>query len=258
MFSSTETIINATSRLLGGAGGAGGDGEDTVPRVVGQGPTPNWNTAPTHTVPVLREFGEQADGAQSALTLGPASWGYPAPWKKGLVLFNARGESVFDKPSFRGSEPCLFVMDGWYEWHRKRPYFVSGGGLMFVAGLCRPQKEGDGLDATIVTTASAGPVEWLHDRMPRVLGIAGEGSANSADTADSAGTAETRAWIDADPDAMRSLAGSQPGVGILDRLTTDEVDRRVGNVANNGPDLLTPVPTLGEESGENPGTGTQD
>lgn len=211
MFSTTETILDATSRLLPDVG---------PPQVVGDGPTPNWNTAPTHTVAVLRVYGD-------ALTLGPASWGYPAPWKKGAVLFNARGETVFGKPSFRGSAPCLFVMDGWYEWNRKRPHFVTGDGVLFVAGLCRPGE--DGLDATIVTTASAGPVRWLHDRMPQVLGAAGS---------DVAGADRVRAWMDGDDDVLRGLAGSEPASGVLDALGTREVDRRVGNVANNGPDLI--------------------
>lgn len=227
MFSSTETIVDAMNRLLGigGTGGAGGL------RVVGGGPTANWNTAPTHTVPVVREFGES--GADGELTLGPASWGYPAPWKKGLVLFNARGESVFDKPSFRGSQPCLFVMDGWYEWHEKRPHLVTGGGLLATAGLCRPAREGEGLDATIVTTASAGPVQWLHDRMPRVLGVAGESDVHGAD--------EVHAWLDGSDDDRRTLAASAPGEGVLNLLDTREVDRRVGNVSNNDPGLIEEV-----------------
>ncbi|MGV0377887.1 SOS response-associated peptidase family protein [Corynebacterium bovis] len=58
-------------------------------------------------------------GTSPVAAVGPARWGYPAPWASGgKVLFNARGETVFDKRSFAGSEPCLVVMNGWYEWFR--------------------------------------------------------------------------------------------------------------------------------------------
>ncbi len=246
MFSSTETIVSgvgAMTRLRGG------DGRGRI-GVVGGGPTANWNIAPTHTVPVVREFvqagqagqaGDDGDDGDPALTLGPASWGYPAPWKKGLVLFNARGESVFDKPSFRGSQPCLFIMDGWYEWHEKRPYLVTGPGLLVVAGLCRPAREGEGLDATIITTASAGPVGWLHDRMPRVLGIAGIAGPDTDGDISAVGAAEVHAWLSGTDDDRRTLAASTPGGDVLDMLATREVDRRVGNVANNDAGLIDGV-----------------
>lgn len=227
LFSSPETILDATSRLLGEqVGVVGGAGSS--------GPRPSWNIAPTHTVAVVRRF-------NGVPTLGPATWGYSAPWKKGLSLFNARGETVFDKPAFRGSEPCLFVMDAWYEWKDKVPYAVSADvstqpeGLMVVAGLCRAA--GDNVEATVVTTESVAPVEWLHDRMPRVLGISGgDGGATTPDT--------VRAWLDGGSDGdgaeLRDLAASAPDGEVPGRLTTREVDRRVGNVAVNGPELLEP------------------
>lgn len=217
MFSTTETILAAMSRIVGEQVGAVGGGGELAP---------SWNIAPTHTVGVLRRFA-------GAVTLGPASWGYPAPWRTGTVLFNARGETVFDKASFRGSAPCLFVMDGWYEWKDRQPYYVSirtdaGHGPMVVAGLCRPGHGADRgrLEATMVTTASVAPVDWLHDRMPRVLGVG------------SAGTQETNAWLDGSDDDRRALAASSPAEGILGTLLVHEADRRVGNVAVNCAELL--------------------
>ncbi|MGP5931056.1 SOS response-associated peptidase [Corynebacterium glyciniphilum] len=217
MFSTTETVLAATSRLVGEQVGAVGGGGT---------PTPSWNIAPTHTVGVLRRF-------SGAVTLGPAAWGYPAPWRAGTVLFNARGETVFDKASFRGSAPCLFVMDGWYEWKDRQPYYVSsrsdaGHEPMVVAGLCRPGQGADRvrLEATMVTAASVAPVAWLHDRMPRVLGV-GE-----------VGSDETVAWLDGSDGVRRTLAASPPGAGILGTLVTGEADRRVGNVSANCADLI--------------------
>lgn len=86
MFSTTETVLAATSRLVGEQVGAVGGGGT---------PTPSWNIAPTHTVGVLRRF-------SGAVTLGPAAWGYPAPWRAGTVLFNARGRPSSTKPVSAG------------------------------------------------------------------------------------------------------------------------------------------------------------
>lgn len=217
MFSTTETILAATSRIVGEQVGMVGDGGAFAP---------SWNIAPTHTVGVLRRFA-------GSVTLGPASWGYPAPWRSGTVLFNARGETVFEKNSFHGSAPCLFVMDGWYEWKDRQPYYVSsradaGHGPMVVAGLCRPGHGADRgrLEATMVTTASVAPVDWLHDRMPRVLG------------AGSAGMQQAVAWLDGSDDDRRALAASSPADDILGTLLVREADRRVGNVAVNCVELL--------------------
>lgn len=208
LFSATETYLGAVSGLLGEQVGVlpGAD----LPAV-------SWNVAPTHRVDVVRRW-------NGTPLLGPARWGYPAPWLSGGsgVLFNARGETAFDKPAFRGSEPCLVVMDGWYEWNAKRPFLVTGDGPLTVAGLCRVI-DGD-LRVTVVTGPSQDPVAWLHDRMPHVLGAG-----------------DAAAWLDGDPDTLRALAAGPVQGSVLATLTTTAVSRAVGNVANNGPDLVVPV-----------------
>ncbi|WP_420099657.1 SOS response-associated peptidase [Corynebacterium sp.] len=214
MFSTTETVLAATSRLIGEQVGAVGGG------AAGRKVAPSWNIAPTHTVGVLRRF-------NGVVTLGPAVWGYPAPWDGGRTLFNARGETVFGKSGFRGSAPCLFVMDGWYEWKDRQPYYVSvrdGRGPLLAAGLCRAGSGATGgvLEATMVTTASVAPVDWLHDRMPRVLG----------------GPREVLTWLDGSDGDRRAVAAARPPEEVLTSLTTVEADRRVGHVSANGPELI--------------------
>ncbi|RRO80424.1 hypothetical protein CXF36_08580 [Corynebacterium bovis] len=196
---------------------------------------------------------------------------------RGKVLFNARGETVFDKRSFAGSEPCLVVMNGWYEWFRpgggsggaSQPYLTTEPGegyregdgegddaapLLVVAGLCRTvAREGAGtqgaagtdtapagqdgagdgsgagaapateLRMTVVTTASAEPVGWLHDRMPRLLT-----------------PAEARDWLAGTPgdERLRDLAATPPH---RPGLRSRPVSTAVGNVGNNDPGLLRPV-----------------
>ncbi|AWT25608.1 Putative SOS response-associated peptidase YedK [Corynebacterium provencense] len=221
LFSSTETLVSALTTRLGeqvhpvaSGGGSGG-------HIIG----PSWNTAPTHRILVVRRF-------RGKLMLGPAVWGYRAPWSPGRVLFNARGETAFDKASFRGSEPALVVMDGWYEWYvdgagAKTPYLVVGDGVLTVAGLVRPDGEGN-LRSTVVTSRSVEPVAWLHDRMPRLLSGGQDGG-------------EALHWLDGDGPSLRALASSPPGGPDTAALQAREVDRRVGDVSVNGPELLRDV-----------------
>lgn len=208
LFSSTETYLRAAGTLLGEQVGVLPDAEL---------PAASWNVAPTHRVDVIRRW----DGRP---VLGPAVWGFPVPWmsKGSGVLFNARGETAFDKASFRGSEPCLVVMDGWYEWNAKRPFLVTGDGPLLVAGLCRVV-DGE-LRVTVVTGPSQRPVDWLHDRMPHVLGHR-----------------DAAAWLDGAPDTLRETAAGPVADEVLATLTTTEVSRAVGNVANNGPEVMAPV-----------------
>lgn len=70
--------------------------------VAGEAPRENCNIAPTHTMPVLRPF-------RGVPPLEPAVWGYPPN-----TVFNTRSETAFDKPTFARSEPCVFIIDGWY------------------------------------------------------------------------------------------------------------------------------------------------
>lgn len=72
-------------------------------------------------------------------------WGMIPPWAKEFdskySTFNARIETVVDKPTFRNawkkSQHCLIPMAGYYEWcgekSRKQPYYITdlntGGSL---------------------------------------------------------------------------------------------------------------------------------
>lgn len=100
----------------------------------------NWNTAPTQTVPILLERLDD-DGALHR-ELHAARWGLVPSWSKELAMgsrtFNARSETVMEKPSFRSAikaRRCAVPANGYYEWRapesevpgrkpRKQPYFV--------------------------------------------------------------------------------------------------------------------------------------
>ena len=103
----------------------------------------HYNIAPTDTVEVVRP----ATGGAPELV--PMRWGLiPYWWKKPLkqlpATFNARAESVADKPMFRDAfkrHRCIIPASGYYEWitklDGKQPYFISAadGGVLSFAGL---------------------------------------------------------------------------------------------------------------------------
>jgi putative SOS response-associated peptidase YedK len=96
-------------------------------------------------------------------------------------LFNARGETVADKPAFRTAfarKRCLIPADGFYEWKRegkvRTPYFIArpDGQPVAFAGLWEAAKDEEGgllLSMSIVTTAATDDFRNLHDRFPVVI-----------------------------------------------------------------------------------------
>lgn len=105
-------------------------------------------------------------------------------------MFNARSESISEKPSFRRLVPtkrCVILVNGFYEWKKegsagKQPYYIylkSARGddkeeekFMPLAGLWDTWHGPDDEilhTFTILTTDSCPKLEWLHDRMPVIL-----------------------------------------------------------------------------------------
>jgi len=82
---------------------------------------PRYNIAPTTTVDVVRT---SEDGRE----LVPMRWGLiPSWWKKTAKevpsTFNARAETVADKPMFRAAfkrNRCIVPAGGYLEWQRRR------------------------------------------------------------------------------------------------------------------------------------------
>jgi putative SOS response-associated peptidase YedK len=126
----------------------------------------------------------RADGASERL-LGLARWGLVPPWAKdereGDKLFNARAESLRERPSFREAfreRRCLVPVSAFYEWQKgagKSQRFRIApheGRFWALAGLWSNwltpagQKVGS---FTIVTTEPNGVIATIHGRMPVVL-----------------------------------------------------------------------------------------
>lgn len=146
---------------------------------------PSYNVSPGSYMPVVRYHQEESSKSP---TVHYMKWGLiPSFTKKSeqpdhFRMFNARSESVHEKASFRKLLPkcrCLATVEGFYEWKkdgtRKQPYYIhfkDGRPLVFAALFdCWTNSEGEVLYTfTILTTHSSKALEWLHDRMPVILG----------------------------------------------------------------------------------------
>lgn len=124
-------------------------------------------------------------------------WGLIPHWVKdheqakkiSAMTFNARSESIFEKPSFRDaarSKRCLIALDGYYEYlhfnKRKYPFFVQLKSTpMVVAGLWSEWTDKTTGEIkktnTIVTTEANELLKQVHNtkqRMPVVLDEQGQ------------------------------------------------------------------------------------
>ncbi|KAM3683556.1 hypothetical protein ACJW31_12G156800 [Castanea mollissima] len=162
---------------------------------------PSYNVSPGHHLPVVRR--EQGSSSSAAAASAAAAavvsesdgvvvhcmkWGLiPSFTKKSdkpdhYKMFNARSESISEKASFRRLIPknrCLVAVEGFYEWkkdgQKKQPYYIhfkDGRPLVFAALYdAWENSEGEILYTfTILTTSSSSALQWLHDRMPVILG----------------------------------------------------------------------------------------
>lgn len=112
-------------------------------------------------------------------------WGLVPSWVKdpsmGNRMFNARSETIAEKPSFRNAfrkRRCLIIADGFYEWQmagrmRKPFLFRMKSGTPFgFAGLYESWEAPDRRlvhSCTIITTQSNELIKPIHDRMPVIV-----------------------------------------------------------------------------------------
>lgn len=140
---------------------------------------PRFNIAPTQ--PVLAIPNDAKNKADFFI------WGLIPSWAKdptiGNKLINARGETIAEKPSFRGGfkyKRCLILADGFYEWKAqtgaktKTPYFIhmKDRKPFAFAGLWDEWQSPDGgavRTCTIITTEPNELMATLHNRMPVIL-----------------------------------------------------------------------------------------
>ncbi len=140
---------------------------------------PRPNIAPTQPVPIVRL--DHNDNREFHLV----RWGFVPSWAKDprefSTLINARCETAFEKPSFRGAmmyRRCLVPADGFYEWTgergRKIPHFIRrhDNGPMAFAGVWETWLGADGSEfdsVAILTTSANATMEPIHARMPVII-----------------------------------------------------------------------------------------
>jgi len=139
-----------------------------------------YNICPTDPIDVVVE----REGKRDLIAM---RWGLvPTWWKKTLkdvpATFNARAETVVDKPMFREAfkrKRCLIPASGYYEWLStptgKQPYYYStlDGEPLTIAGLWDewkdPQTQVMLQSCTMIITNANAVASKVHDRMPVLL-----------------------------------------------------------------------------------------
>ncbi|HYD01535.1 MAG TPA: SOS response-associated peptidase [Phycisphaerales bacterium] len=195
-------------------------------------PRGHYNAAPTQRLPIVR-LATPAPDASSRLTLTTATWGLVPAWAADkaeppkVKPINARCETVATSGMFRGSfrsRRCIVPAAGYYEWEAvpgqktKRPHYLhrADDQPMLLAGL----REGDTF--TIITTSATPGLEHIHDRTPVVLE-----------------PEDVDAWLNpsAEPAELQQLL-RHPAAGVI---AEHVVGTAIGNVKNNGPELIQPA-----------------
>jgi len=191
-------------------------------------PLKRYNVAPGTRVLLLSE----RDGT---LHLDPVHWGYAPGWWDKQPLINARVETAAGSRMFKSlwqHGRAIVFADGWYEWKRngkeKQPYFIhsrDGQPLFFAAIGSTPFERGDENEGFLIVTAASdeGLVD-IHDRRPLVL------------TPDAA-----LAWMSQDTSGKEAEEIAHEDSLPADAFTWHQVSRAVGNVRNQGAELIEPV-----------------
>ena len=174
-------------------------------------------------------------------------WGLIPFWVKDAAsseeirrkTFNARMETVLEKPSFREavkSRRCLVLCRGFYEWeareNEKIPHYIylKGEPPLAMAGLYEnwtDRETGEMIrTCTIITTSANRMMEKIHNtkkRMPLILAKENE-----------------KAWIDPDMPAEKAYTNLKPvGEELMSSHTISKIISKRG-VEKNTPELVKP------------------
>jgi putative SOS response-associated peptidase YedK len=193
---------------------------------------PSWNVAPQTFQPIVRL---NRDTGERELVL--MRWGLIPFWandpKIGLRTINAKAETITTAPAFREAikfRRCLVPADAFYEWQKldaktKQPFAIAmkDGKPYALAGLWEKWKDRkvstELLTFTVITTDPNEVVQPLHDRMPVIIP-----------------ERDYDRWLDVSDtqnlplDLLRRFDA--------DKMTALKVDKAVGNVKNDRPELI--------------------
>ncbi|RMW09869.1 hypothetical protein ALP03_00056 [Pseudomonas amygdali pv. tabaci] len=198
-------------------------------------PIERYNVAPTTRVEIIRP-------TEAGLSIDKVRWGWSPFWARGKRPdpINARVETLMTGKFFNQLWPrgrVLAPANGWFEWvkdpgdpKKKQPYFITLKEQipMFFAGLAEvhDRLEPDERDGFVIITADSdqGMVD-IHDRKPLVLA-----------------PELAREWIDPETSPKRAREIAITGCRPTEEFHWYPVDKAVGNVRNQGRQLIEPKP----------------
>jgi len=194
-------------------------------------PIERYNVAPSTRVEIIRPL----DGG---LSVDKVRWGWSPFWAKGKRPdpINARVETVARGKFFKQLWPngrAIAPANGWFEWvkdpadpKKKQPYYIrlKSQAPMFYGVLAQvtpglEPREDDGF--VIITAASDSGMVDIHDRRPLVLR-----------------PEHANEWLNPELSPLRAEEIAKECCRSTDEFEWFAVGKAVGNVRNQGPDLL--------------------
>jgi len=190
---------------------------------------PNFNVAPTQTMPVIRNV----DGLK---TVELMRWGIPRFIGPGKVkdVFNTRSDKAFHNwKKMTMTQRILVPATGFYEWKKlaggKQPYFIhtKDEDMFAFAGIWNAWKDEDGKiinTYSIITTEPNKEMTEIHNRMPVILH-----------------RDEEDAWLDPSHDNDEDALGEYLIPSEDNRLEMYEVSKDVNTAKVNDAKLIKPL-----------------
>ncbi|BFZ54441.1 hypothetical protein PYCC9005_001477 [Savitreella phatthalungensis] len=194
---------------------------------------------------------EDTDTARPTRVLQSMKWGLVPFWTKRppesasqLKTINCRDDSLIEGGrsmwnTMKERKRCIVPVQGYYEWQKRGrerlPFFTrrKDGGMMLLGGLydsvryeTLPEDSPPLWTFTIITTAAAEGMGWLHDRMPLMF-------EEKCDAQLIAKWLDGQTWDDECAAMLRPFDPS--------KLESYAVKKDVGKVGNDSPSFIVPI-----------------
>lgn len=211
------------------------DYQDTLNLIPPEGVAPplaTYNAAPMSVQPIIRRAPERGH-----VEMAPCHWGLVPSWwtkplsEKQFSSFNAKCETVSEKPVFRGAfrhKRCIVPVSGYYEWSgpkgKKTPFAIGLRNRRWfpIAGLWDAAliDGGEIQTFTLLTTQPNDALAGIHHRMPVILHMR-----------------DVARWLDPRSGDVSDLYEPYPANDTHAWI----VGPAVGNARNNSPGLIEEV-----------------